>query len=330
MLRWSQARKVGWWSILILLAAPLATLAADYPSKPVKIIIQAAAGSGPDMIARIVADGLTRQLGKPFLIINQPGAGGLIAAQAAASAEPDGYTLYMPSGSALMVLPETHARLPFNFETEFLPIGMIGKQPMLITVSPKLGISTLPGLIALAKKRPGEILYAGNTPGTVPSLTGDMLKQRASIDTTFVPYPGAAAALKDLMSGQISIVIESMPALAGAIQGGSVTVLAASEKRIPQFPDVATVAETLPGFVATGWFALLARAGTSDIVVQKIGDGLRSSLADAGLLEKFASLSTETDPMSPAELRSFIQHERELWLPVIRKAGRRRSDAMPT
>jgi tripartite-type tricarboxylate transporter receptor subunit TctC len=317
----SPAPKIGWLSILTLLAAASPALAADYPAKPVKIITQAAAGSGPDVIGRIVADQLTHRFGQQVLVVNHPGAGGLIAAQTAATVEPDGYTLYMPSGSALMVLPETHAKLPFSFERDFVPIGMIGKQPMLITVSPRLGISTLPELLALAKKRPGEILYAGNTPGTVPSLTGEMLKQRTGIDMTFVPYPGSAAALKDLMGGQISIVIESLPGLAGAIQSGSVKLLAvASDKRIPQFPDVPTVAETLPGFEATGWFALMARAGTPDAVVQKVSRELRAALAGADLQARFAKLSTQASPMTPAELHAFIARERQTWLPVIHRA----------
>ena len=318
----SRRLPIGWLSILTLLAAASPALAADYPTKPVKIITQAAAGSGPDVIGRIVADQLTRRLGQQVLVVNHPGAGGLIAAQAAATVEPDGYTLYMPSSSALMVLPETQAKLPFNFERDFVPIGMIGKQPMLITVSPKLGVSTLAELIALAKKRPGEILYAGNTPGTVPTLTGEMLKQRAGIDMTFVPYPGAAAALKDLVGGQISIVIESGAGLTGAIQGGSVKLLAvASDKRVPQFPDVPTVAETLPGFEATGWFASLARAGTPDAIVQKVSRELRASLADAVLREHFAKLGTEPAPMSPPELRAFIEREKKSWIPVIRESG---------
>jgi tripartite-type tricarboxylate transporter receptor subunit TctC len=322
MLKTSRAWKIGWLGILLSLTVTPAAPAADYPAKPVKIITQAAAASGPDVIARIVADKLSARFGQQVLVVNHPGAGGLIAARAAAEVEPDGYTLYMPSGSALMVLPVMHPDLPFSFGRDFVPIGMIGQQPMLITASPQLGVSSLAELIALAKRKPGAILYAGNTPGTVPSLTGDMLKQHADIDMTFVPYPGVAAALKDLIGGRISVVIESPAGLAGAIQSGSVKLLAvASARRMAQFPDVSTVAETLPGFEATGWFALLARAGTPEGVVEKISRDLHAVLTDGDLKTKFAKLGTDPTPMSPAELHTFIAREQKAWLPVIRQAG---------
>jgi tripartite-type tricarboxylate transporter receptor subunit TctC len=256
------------------------------------------------------------------LIISRPGAGGLVAAQAAAAAEPDGYTLYMPSSSALMVLPQTHRHLPFDFHRDFVAIGMIGTQPLLVAASPSLGVSSLPELIALAKKQPGKILYAGNTPGTLPALTGVMLEQRAGIEMTFVPYPGYAAGLTDLKGGRISVIFESMSALAPAVQDSSVKLLAvASEQRLPQLPDVPTVAETLPGFVATGWLALLARAGTPDAIVQTLATALRDSLADPELKKKFADLATLPTPMSPDEMQAFIAHEEKNWIPVVQKAG---------
>jgi tripartite-type tricarboxylate transporter receptor subunit TctC len=305
----------------MLAAAPHAS-AADYPTKPVQIINQAAPGSGTDVLGRIVAEQLAQRLGQQVVIVSRPGAGGLIAAQAAAAAEPDGYTLYMPSSSALMVLPQTHKHLPFDFHRDFVSIGMIGTQPLLVAVSPKLGVSTLPELIALAKKEPGKILYAGNTPGTLPALTGEMLKQRAGIDMTFVPYPGFAAGLTDLKGGRISVIFESLSALAPAVQDGSVKLLAvASEQRLPQFPDAPTVAETLPGFVATGWLAFLARARTPDSIVQSLSTALRASLGDPELKKKFADLATLPAPMSPAEMQSFIAQEEKNWIPVVQKAG---------
>lgn len=316
----NRAQRLWWSGLLILFAAVSPAAAADYPVKPVKIITQAAAGSGPDVIGRIVADQLGRQLKQQVLIINHPGAGGLIAAQTAAAADPDGYTLYMPSASALMVLPETHAKLSFSFERDFVPIGMIGQQPMLITASSRLGVSTLPELIALAKKRPGELLFAGNTPGTVPTLTGEMLKRRAGIEMTFVPYPGAMAALNDVAGGRISVIVESTAGLLGAITGGTVKLVAvASEQRMTQFPDVPAVAETLPGFRATGWFALMARRGTPDEIVQKISRELRTALQDKTLREKFAKLGTEATPMSPQELHDFVEVEKRNWIPLVRQ-----------
>jgi tripartite-type tricarboxylate transporter receptor subunit TctC len=309
-------------TILSVMPVVPPAMAADYPTKPVQIINQAAPGSGTDVLGRIAAEQLTMRLGQQVLTVNRPGAGGLIAAQAAAAAEPDGYTLYMPSSSALMVLPQTHPHLPFDFHRDFVSIGMIGTQPLLIAVSPRLGVSSLPELIALAKQQPGKILYAGNTPGTLPALTGDMLKQRAGIDMTFVPYPGFAAGLTDLKGGRISVIFESLSALASAVQDGSVRLLAvASDQRLPQFPDVPTVAETLPGFQATGWLALLARTGTADSIVQTLSTALRVSLADPGLQKKFTDLATLATPMSPAEMQVFIQREEKNWIPVIQKAG---------
>jgi tripartite-type tricarboxylate transporter receptor subunit TctC len=309
-------------AILAILAGPPRALTADYPTKPVQIINQAAPGSGTDVLGRIVAEQLTKRLGQQVLIISRPGAGGLVAAQAAAAAEPDGYTLYMPSSSALMVLPQTHRHLPFDFHRDFVAIGMIGTQPLLVAASPSLGVSSLPELIALAKKQPGKILYAGNTPGTLPALTGVMIEQRAGIEMTFVPYPGYAAGLTDLKGGRISVIFESMSALAPAVQDSSVKLLAvASEQRLPQLPDVPTVAETLPGFVATGWLALLARAGTPDAIVQTLAAALRDSLADPELKKKFADLATLPTPMSPDQMQAFIAHEEKNWIPVVQKAG---------
>lgn len=313
--------KLWWLGALALIAAFSPVWGADYPTKPVKLITQAAAGSGPDVIGRILADQLSRQLGQRVIIVNHPGAGGLIAAQAAAAVDPDGYTLYMASSSALMVLPELHPKLPFSFVRDFVPIGMIGQTPMLIAASAQVGISSLSELIALAKKKPGELFYAGNTPGTVPMLTGEMLGQRAGIDMTFVPYPGAAAALKDIAAGRISVIFESPAALEGAISGGTLKALAVgSEERMPRFPDVPTAAETLPGFRATGWFALMARSGTPDAVVQKLSRELRTALDNKDLREKFAKLGTQATPMTPQELQSFIEAEKKNWLPVIRQS----------
>jgi tripartite-type tricarboxylate transporter receptor subunit TctC len=293
----------------------------NYPAKPVKIITQAPAGAGPDVILRIVADRLTQMWNQQVLVVNRPGGGGLIAAQAAATtSERDGYTLYMASSSALLVLPETHANLPFSFERDFVPIGFIAEQPFVIAVPPALKIGTLAEFIALAKQRPGELMYSANYTGTLPHMAAEFFRRRSGIEMPFVPYSGgASAALKDVMGGRISMIVESLPALSGAIQGGIVNALAVtSAHRLPQFPDLPTVAETIPGFEARGWFALTAPVGTPDDVVQKVGRDLRAVLAKPEVQQKLATLGTYTRSMSTGELADFIRSEQKLWKPVIK------------
>jgi len=310
----------------ITFAASLATGAAAnddaYPSRYVSIIIQTAAGSGPDVIARIIADRLGQSWGQQVAIINRNGAAGLVAAQAAVSAQPDGYTLYMPTSTALVILPETQPKLPVDFERDFVPIGLISQSPMMIAVSPTLGVDTLAQFIALAKQRPGEIFYAANNRGSFPHLAGEFFRHRAGIDLTFVPYPGAAAALKDVMGKSISMIIEGPPALSGVLHGGAIKALAVtSTTRLPNFPDVPTVAETIPDFRVAAWFALMARAGTPPAIVRRVSLTLQAILNEPAVRAKFETLGVYPLPKSPAETLEFIRSEQQLWKPVIKAAG---------
>jgi tripartite-type tricarboxylate transporter receptor subunit TctC len=296
--------------------------AEEYPTRHVSMIIQTAAGSGPDVIARILADGLTQSWGQQVVIINRNGAAGLVAAQAAAAAQPDGYTLYMPTSTALVILPETQPKMPVNFERDFVPIGLISQSPLIVAISPALGVSTLEQLIAVAKKRPGEILYAANNRGSFPHLAGEFFRHRAGIDLTFVPYAGAAAGLQDLLGGRISMMVEGPPALSGMLQAGSIKALAVtSATRLPNFPDLPTVAETIPGFQVGAWLALMARAGTPDFVVRKVSEDLQTILKLPAVKEKFETLGVYPLPMSPAQTTEFIRSEQKLWKPVIKEAG---------
>ena len=164
----------------------------SYPTRPVMILSPAGAGTGPDVIARIVADRLTQAWGQQVLVVNRPGGGGVIAAQAAAAAPPDGHTLYLPLASTFVVLPETQAKMPLDLARDLVPIGMIGEQPMVIAVNPALGINTLAELIARAKGRPGEILF-GAPRGTLPHLMGEMLRGRVGLDLAYIPSAGMRA-----------------------------------------------------------------------------------------------------------------------------------------
>jgi tripartite-type tricarboxylate transporter receptor subunit TctC len=309
-------------AVAAICAAWSPAVAEIYPSRYVSVIIQTAPGSGPDVIARIVADRLSQRWGQQVTILNRNGAAGLVAAQAAAAAQPDGYTLYLPTSTALVILPVTQPKMPVNFERDFVPIGLISESPMLIAVAPTLGVNSLAEFIALAKRRPGDILYAANNRGSFPHLAGEFFRSRAAIDLTFVPYPGAAAGLRDVMGGRISMIVEGPSALAGALQTGSIKALAVtSARRLRDFPDLPTVAETIPGFQVVAWFALMARAGTPAHIVHKVSQDLQSALNEPAVMERFATLGVYPRPASPAETAEFIRSEQQAWKPVIRDAG---------
>jgi tripartite-type tricarboxylate transporter receptor subunit TctC len=292
-----------------------------YPDKPIRIITHSAAGGAPDVMLRIVGDRLGALLGQQIVVLNQPGAGGAVAARAAASAAPDGYTLYMPAASAFVTLAGLQPNLPLEVPRDFIPIGFIGEQPMFLTVTPEIGVSSLQEFIALAKKQPGKLSYAATGRGTMTHLTGELLKSRAGIDVLGVPYTGGAPqALNDALGGRLSMVIEGLSALSGAIQGGSMKAIAVgSPERLPDFPNLPAAAEILPGFNARGWAALVAPVGTPDAIVNKVSDALSKVVGETDVQKKLAVTGSYVRPMSPAEVRAFIQADQQMWKPILER-----------
>ena len=305
---------------LALIATPTSLPAQSYPNRPVKIISQAGVGSAPDVMARIMADELGKLWGQQPVIINRPGASGSLAAQMAAPAEKDGYTLFLANSSTFNILPHTQPNAPFNLNRDFIPVGFVAEQPMLIAVNADLPVKTLPELIALAKQKPQELLYAGNAGGSLPNMTGEFFRERAGIDIPFVRCPGTAAGLGDVVAGRVPIVVEGLPALFGAIESKKIRPLAvAYDRRLPNLPDVPTVAETLPGFLTTGWSALVAITGTPPEIVQKISADMRRGLDQPVVRAKYAKIGAYVRPMSSVELAAFIRQQQETWRPIVVK-----------
>lgn len=311
-------------AVCTALASAPAALAqsSDYPNRPVTVIIPAAAGNSPDIAARLVADRLGVIWKQQVVIINRPGAGGLLAAEAAAAAPKDGYTLYMTQASTYTVLPIMQQKMPVDLHKDFIPIGLIGEQPIAVSVSPELGVSTLPELIALVKKTPGGMLFAATNRGGQSHLTGELLRIRANVNLTFVHAQGAAASLTDVIAGRIPIMFEGIAGVSGAMKSGSIKVIAiAAEKRVQDYPDLPTVSETLPGFESKGWLALMAPAGTPNVIVKKINADLRIVLDQAEVKLKFAVIGTYPHALSPTETSAFIKKEEELWWPIVRQVA---------
>jgi tripartite-type tricarboxylate transporter receptor subunit TctC len=222
--------------------------AEDFPARPVRIIVQAPAGSSPDVIARILADRLTNLWGQQVIVLNRPGGNGTIAARAAVTAAPDGYTIFMPAASIFISMPDLYPDRSFDVSRDLAPVGFVGEQPMTIAVSPSLGVNSLQELIALSQKQPGKINLASYPVGQLPSLTGELFRTRSGADITSVPYQGPAEAVSDLLSGRIQVIVDALTGVSGLVADRKLKILAfASEKRLPDFPDVPTVAEALPG-----------------------------------------------------------------------------------
>jgi tripartite-type tricarboxylate transporter receptor subunit TctC len=257
------------------------------------------------------------------LPVNQPGAGGSIAVRLAGSSPPDGYTLFIPALSTFVAPAGAAANLPIEIPRDFAPVGFLGGAPMFISAAPWLGVSTLPELIALAKRRPGELIYGTNGRGRLTHLTGELLASRAGIKLLMIPYSGGTAqVLSDVLGGRVPLVIEAYSGVAGAIEAGTIKPLAvASPERMPDHPNLPTVAETLPGFAASGWQVMVAPAGTPEPLVRKISDDLAKALTDPAVNQRLVGLGRFNRPMSPAEVTSFIHGEQRMWKPILEQTG---------
>jgi len=307
----------------IVLAGGVRAQPANYPDRPVRIISDSAPGSAIDTNLRIIAEDLSKKWTQQVVIENRPGAGGAISATAAAEAPPDGYTIYAPALSVFLTIPGKAPNLPLKLPRDFIAIGMAPVQPMSIGINPKLGINSLPELIAQAKEKPNSISYAVSGVGRLTHLTGELLQIRGNVKLQMVPYSGGSAqSLADVTAGRVALVIEGYSGLAGAYQSGQLTALAiASEKRLPELPDLPTVAETLPGFVAIGWECVVAPVGTPDAIVRKVSDDLRGVLTKPEIKDKLAARGAYVHPATPAEAQAFVESQQELWKPALERVA---------
>jgi len=295
--------------------------AQDYPNHPVRLITDSAPGSSIDVPVRIVAEGLSRVWGQQAVVVNQPGAGGAIAAHTAATAAADGYTFGVIAASAFVALPGTAENLPVQVPRDFTPVGYLGGAPMFITAAPWLGVKTLPELIALAKQKPGEVSYGVNGIGRLTHLTGELLQRQAGIKLLMVPYTGGTAQIvNDMMGKRVALVFDAYSGIAGAVAAGNVVPLAvASASRMPDSPNLATVSETLPGFESVGWQALVAPAGTPDNIVRKANADLAKAMHDPDIRKRLADLGRDDRPMTAAQVLAFIQGEQQKWAPIVQQ-----------
>jgi tripartite-type tricarboxylate transporter receptor subunit TctC len=298
---------------------------ADYPNKPVKIVVGFPAGQGTDTIARAMAPKLQGFLGQTFIVDNKAGAGGILGQQAVATSPADGYTILLTSAGPMAVNPGVYEKLPYDPIRDYTALGGVVNVPLVLVANVNFPAKNVKELVALAKAKPGDIFFASAGNGVTNHLAMEMLDQAAGIKMTHVPYKGSPAALTDLMGGRVSVMFDTPVAVLPFIRDGRLKALAVGgTTRIAALPDVPTVAESgYPGFSAISWMAFVAPANTPAPIIAKLGDAITKSVNTPEMQNYFASQGVEPMPMSPPVLSGFIKSEVEKWGKAAKAAGAR-------
>jgi tripartite-type tricarboxylate transporter receptor subunit TctC len=296
--------------------------AADYPTRPIMVIVPYPAGGGNDVIARLVAAKMSASLGQQIVIENRGGAGSTIGTRDVARSAPDGYTLLIAT-SSLGINPSLYPDVAYDPKKDFAPIGLIATSPNLVLVHPSVPAHSIAELIALAKQQPGKLDFASTGTGTSTHLAAALFATMADVKLTAVPYKGVAPALIDLLGGQVALMFCPMASVVGQVREGNLRALAVTgAKRSALFPELPTVAEAgLPGYTAELHYGLVAPAGTPPAVIAKLNTALNTALADDDVRHRLAADGTETLPGTPEAYGADIASEEAKWSAIIEKSG---------
>ena len=306
----------------VALAASVNALAQAWPARPLRLIVSQAAGTSPDIAARLIAERLSRQLGQPLVVENRAGGQNVIGAQAAARAAPDGYTFFFATTAAIVTNPLTFKSLPYDPPRDFDAVGMIAKSPMVVAVGAGVPVKSLAELIALDKSKPNTLSAAHEGPRTFSGMMSQALNLTTGMQVLQVPYNGATPAIQDTIGGRTQIVLLSSAAVAPFIKRGDLRPLAVTvARRVAGLENVPALAETYPGFDYAGWFALLAPAGTPREVVSRLNRELNLALAEPEVAQRLRDLGLVLEPGTPEALNEFLGAERARWSRLVREIG---------
>jgi tripartite-type tricarboxylate transporter receptor subunit TctC len=295
----------------------------DYPSRTITFLCPFPAGGGTDILTRLLAQELQDKLGKPVIVENRVGAGTQIAANATAKSAPDGYTIFLAPVTTLGIGPNVFKSLPYDTVKDFAPIGLVGSAQFALVANPNLNAPTLPDLIKLIKSKSGQMSYATAGASTPHHLFMEMFLKAIDAKAQHVPYRGSVPAMTDLISGQIPFMIIDLAVAMGPIKEGKLKVYGVtSSTRIKAMPDVPTIAEAgVPGFAATGWFSVVARAGTPRPIIDKLNGVLMPYIKRPDVQDRLQTLAITPLTSTPDELEKFIPAEIAKWAKVVKDAG---------
>ena len=314
-------RVVGLLAWALVLAAGSAF--AQYPTKPVRIIVPYPPGGTTDILARLVAKGLTDKFGQTFVVENRPGASGAIGSQAVAKSPPDGYTLVMGTISSHGINSALYKSLPYDAVKDFAPVTNVASTPNVITVNPGVPAKNLNELLKLAREKPGKLNFGSTSQGGSPHMSAELLKMMAHVELVHVPYKGAGPMLADLIGGQIEIGFDNLPSSMSHIKSGKVRAIAVTTtKRWPGAPEIPTVAESgVPGYEVSGWFGLLAPAGTPKPVIDALYRAIAELLKQPDVAKQLLELGAEPAANGPDAFGRQIADEVEKWKKVVAATG---------
>jgi len=296
--------------------------AQTFPTRPVKMIVPLPAGSAPDVRHRLIAQALTQLWGQQIVVENRPGGGGIIGTRAALAEPPDGHTLFAALASIYMILPAQNDKLPFDVNTDMVPIGLTAYEGLVMAGSPKLGARSLAEFIELAKKMPNQLVIGTNPAGSLPHITARLFVDLTNTAIAVVPYAtgGTNDAIRDILGGRVHAVIDGWASLRGGIESKDLTPLAIlSPSPVALLPGLPAGVATVPGFTSIGWQALTVRRGTPEPIVRFVTESLRKVLEDPQLQKRLEETGPQFQPLYGAELTRFIESEQKFWLPLAKK-----------
>jgi tripartite-type tricarboxylate transporter receptor subunit TctC len=298
--------------------------AQDYPTRPVTFVVPFAPGGVTSLFARILGQKLEQRLGKPFIVENRPGGGGVTAAVAVAQAAPDGHTLIMASSTMLAINVSVRKNLPYDPRRDLTPVALLARVPFVLVVNPSLPINSVADLVKLAKEKPGQLSFGTPGPGTFHHLNGEMFKSIFGLDIVHVPYKGSAPALNDLVGGHIHMMFSDVPPALALVQAGKVRALGVTTaQRVAALPDVAPLAEVgVPGYDTASWHTVTTTGNVPAPIVDKLHGVIREIMSDPAVVQTLAKDGTlpQISP-PPAELKRFVETEIVRWGKVVQQAG---------
>jgi len=309
-----------------VIASPvLAQTVPQYPAQPVRMIVTAAAGSGPDITARIVGQKLTAALGQSVVIENRPGAGGSIAAELAAKAAPDGYTLVMASAGSHAVSPALYPKLAWDPVRDFVPITIVAVAPNILIVHPSLPVKSVRELIALARARPGELSFGSGGSGSTAHLSGELFRTMANIKIVHIPFKGAPSAALGVIGGQVEMALLNLPPTLPQVKSGRLKGLAVTTaKRTSAIPELPTIAEAgVPGYEASTWYGVMAPAGTPNEITGRLYTAIIADLRTDDTRARIAADGGEVVGSTPEEFAATLKRDLAKWTRVVKESGAR-------